>query len=664
MLLISLVFTVLGLAIISSSISGTNRVETRKADIDVSYNALNVADEITTKIAESLNTIKLQNYMQNTSGKTIIYSTFETELEKLLIGILTNIPEKQKAKIDCISIIDESGNSPKVLGSANPCTTELSSFPPYSINTDEDFTRVFEIVLKTKNPNDNQGKIQRTVRKRLILSPLPSFLKYAVGSYSEGQDSGLFINGSPNIVGNVYANKMNINSHAEYQLRDMTATKYIDTPMPSINGDIYSSTANLLPLIQNADNFYKKKVPALKHDSQFVDINFKDTFFEEANKILSNNDLLSINTDIGDDFKSNLTKQIQSLKVFKTIINDDGEITKEEVIDRPLSIIKKDNKDEPLQDSYLLESESEPIEYDEPIKVDGDFVIMSTGQPITFNDKLVVNGDLYVVSYHDISLNKLSVSGNIHLINFNGKLQVNDTIICGDSLKIESNVANQSDLAKGIEINGGVITGGNLSINPIDTSITINNTIITNGSFTILGNDELDSASPSIENDEVRFNSVVYVGNTAAISNVNILGANDNQGELILLSNSDLMMTRINEFNNFVDSSEKNQPNYLPEDSSSIKPLKAFFYTESEAKLYGVGSLFYINGGLFAKKKLEINAIRGNVTEITNLPTKSFQEGQFSRFIVNFDSNVLLQRIEALPIVDYLQLYSDELILE
>ncbi|WP_142305392.1 hypothetical protein [Neobacillus jeddahensis] len=664
-LLISLVFTTLGLAIVSSSISGAKRVENRETDINLSFNAMKVVEEVTTNITKSLNTMNLDFYMDKTSPSNItIFPQFDPELRGLMENSLISIRKNHQEQIDCLAIIDESGSTPERIGTSGTCINNLSKFTANDIETDKDFTRVFEIVLITKNPNKQEGQIKRTIRKRIILSPLPSFLKYAVGSNSDDDDSGLILNGSPNINGNTYANKLTIDEKARYQLRD-TSWKSISTPMPSIMGDMYSSTANLLPIMNQADKFYKQKVPPLKHDSQFIDINFSATFNDQANRILANGKLTTINSDIeiGADFKSDLNTKIKS-KVGS--IKESGGIIQQGVIQKPISIFGK--SDQTLHDIYLIESDVEPIEIPNPVKITGDLYVMSSGNNITFKDDLYVDGDLYVVSYDDIALRNIYVTGNIHLVNFDGSLTVGPTvessnsaanIYCGDTVYMESKAPDQ--IGKGIEVNGDMIAGGDLHLNPINTAIKINKNMVINGSLNIKGDDELDLQTAEAENDDLVFDSVVYVGNTATISNVNILGAANNEKELVLLANKDLMITRMNEFNNFKPLTEETA-NYLPQEDNVIKPLKAFFYTESKAELYGVGSLFYIEGGLFAKNRLEINAIRGEVKNINNL--ESIQEDKLSRFIVDFNSDVLLHRVDALPIVKQLQIYSDELIME
>ncbi|MFP3339560.1 hypothetical protein R0J91_16400, partial [Micrococcus sp. SIMBA_131] len=89
-----------------------------------------------------------------------------------------------------------------------------------------------------------------------------------------------------------------------------------------------------------------------------------------------------------------------------------------------------------------------------------------------------------------------------------------------------------------------------------------------------------------------------------------------------------------------------------------------FLYTDSDATLYGVGSLFYVNGGVFSKGNLTINAVRGKVDDMDRIETDLFsnQEEKLSRFIVHYNRDVLLSKLEALPRVESLSLISDEII--
>ncbi|MBG9655668.1 hypothetical protein ACOSZF_04235 [Cytobacillus firmus] len=650
-LLMSLVFTVLGMSILAASLGGAKRTETRESDISITYNSVKVIDQMTSELAGILPSLPLEDYRRkNIEGKLYVRSDFDIDLKNKLKDDLI-APYKTEDNISCLNIIDLSGSSAGFIDSSAPCMDDISNYDTFNIERENDFTRVLDIIIVTKNPVETEGKITRTLRKRIILSPLPSFLKYAAGSFSDENDSGLILNGSANFSGNVYANRLTINEDAEYELRDGSKEK-TDTNMSSISGDLYSSTANLLPLLIK-ENFYKEHVPELKHDSQFINIDFDRTMNEQANELLSLNGIPAVRAGNGSTFSEEIKSGILSSFAINTLIKEQKKQS-----GLPEILQELGNNNESDIKSYLINTPEDASLLNGLIQ--GDVVIMAEDTSLELNEKLIVDGDLYLVNFEDLTIYEdILVTGRTHLVNFNGKLEVNENIISANDIIIESYAHNKDELSsKGIKVNGDILSGRNTAINALNTSIEMTGTIISNGSFTINGD---ETGEPS-ENDQVIFDSVVYAGKRANISNVNILGLENNTKQLVLMAKDDLLLTRINEFGNFDPDDEAGMP-YVPEDET-IKPLKGFFYTEKDAELYGVGSLFYINGGIFAKEKLIINAIRGEVKSIEELPSRSSQLDKYSRFIVNYDQNVLLQRIDTLPIVKHLQIFSDELLIE
>lgn len=665
-LLVSLVFTTIGLAIVASSISGTKRVETRESDISITYQSKKVLDEITATMAKSIGEVDLE-----VNNSRSISTDFEEELaSKVLIKSLNQILANPNYNpyIECLSIVDISNaNSMDVYSSDKACSNnDVETTSLYSINKNLDYTRVLEIVLITNNPEETEGDITRTLRKRIILSPLPSFLKYAVGSDSSNEEEGLFLNGSPNIAGNIFANMLHISDEANYQQRNGDWNK-VSALLPSVTGVIYSTASAIIPLLED-DNFYKGEVPSLNHDSQFIDIEYDATFIQRVNNILSDNNLPMQLNSIEDipTLLVNWKNHIQSIiQANSFITNEDSQSLQVQV---PATSLIGDSLEE-LEDSFSIESNTSPLVFDQPISIDGSVVINSTNNKITFNDELVVNGDLYLVSNEDMSFSApIFVSGDVHIVNFSGAVDMYSDIIASGSITIESEAEQSDDLNNGIHMQGNILSGSDLTIRPLNTSASFNSNMISIGDFTVGGDEKGEHLG---ENDVIQFNSVVYSLGESFVSNVNIIGliyedtfSNQlTEGQLILLAKNKLTITRMNEFNQFEDLDENGYP-YLPNENTAIKPLKAFFYTEDNAELYGVGSLFYIKGGIFANKKLEINAIRANQSfnSIQDIPSSS--EGKLSRFIVDYDQDVLIKGIDALPIVDKLQIIPDEFIIE
>lgn len=669
-LLVSLVFTIIGLAIISSTISGAKKTETRESDISITYDSIKLIDKMTSDLAELLNGFSLDPYrLTGSDSKLEVSNSFDIQLREKLKNELVSA-NKDNPALTCINIIDLSNSTPLYIEEMNECAGSLIDYAHFEIEKDKDFTRVFDIVLVTKNPSEIEGQITRTITKRLILSPLPSFLKYAAGS-----DEDLILNGSANFRGNVYANDLTINKNAEYKLRDNTPRE-ISTPMSSINGDLYSQTANLLTILEK-ENFYNDEVPKLKHDSQFINIEFDKTMNESTNDVLANSELTTKRNGVGKAFSQDLKEDIGNLKSPTGTINNCKEEEEEKQEEGKQinsassetsaegNCIKSDKESFGptslgIQGSLVVTSTIYPITLLD-LAVDGDLFLESNAG-ISIEGNVYVEGDLYVVSNQNINITgDVYVSGKIHLINFSGKLELENNLISADTITAESHATNKDYLASsGLKLKGNIVSGKDVVIKPINTSIEISKNIFANHTIDIMGNDELDSGA-SKEDDEVIFDSVVYAGAHAYISNTNISGPNNNERQLILLAKEDLLLTRINEFNNFEPLNEDGSPPYLPLNEKNIKPLKGFFYTEKNAELYGVGSLFYIEGGIFAKKMLTINAVRGGVK---NLPPNQIQQDRFSRFIVDYDQAVLLRRMEALPVMNQLQIFSDELIVK
>ena len=667
-LLISLVFTTIGLAIVASSISSTKRVETRETDINITYQSKKILEEMTSEMASRLKSLPLD--YQEVGTQYIVNESFDRDLASIVITptvsqTLTN--QTYNESIECLSVIDLSGPN-KVAFSTNKACPEhtYAEDTSYSLERETDFTRVLEIILVTNNPNETEGEITRTLKKRVILSPLPSFLKYAVGTFSTDEKEGLFINGSPNINGNIYANQISINKRANYQLRDGTKKDVAALP-PSVTGNVYSSSANVLSALKES-NFYKGEIPSLNHDSQFINIDYNQTFVQRINTMLKKNEKLNTNPINNISDVATLPTLIQQR--ISNIVNNQSSassaIKSVSKQDAPSSVLE--DAVDSLSDSFKIVSDYTDLNFAQTVKINGDTVISSNNYPITFNKELIVDGDLYLVSNNDLTLyDKLYVSGDLHIINFNGNVNLQGDIVTAGNLTLESVANNTRNINNGITLNGDIFAGKTISIRPLNTTISLNSNMINLDSFTIDGDEKEEESG---ENDIVKINSVVYTLKDAFVSNINILGLPyiDNNklnqtGQLILLANEKLTITRMNEFNHFNPIRESGFP-YLPDEEKTIEPLKAFFYTEKSAELYGVGSLFYIKGGIFAKESLEINAIRANRTfsTIKDVPTSS--EGMLSRFIVDYDQDVLLKGIDALPLVDYLQIIPDEFIIE
>jgi hypothetical protein len=185
---------------------------------------------------------------------------------------------------------------------------------------------------------------------------------------------------------------------------------------------------------------------------------------------------------------------------------------------------------------------------------------------------------------------------------------------------------------------------------------------IKEGNIIVFGDLKIFGIGKDKKNKNIDLDSTVYVfgrrdlnvpGHTL-IYNVNITG----DKEVVLLSRGPLEIARINEFeNNF----------------SQTPNLKGYFYTESNATVYAVGSYINIEGGLFARgdtsstapdfdvSGLVINAYRGHVGQEPQENRLVFTPAEQSRLVISYAPLVFINRVDGLPFVNKLSLVVDKL---
>lgn len=186
------------------------------------------------------------------------------------------------------------------------------------------------------------------------------------------------------------------------------------------------------------------------------------------------------------------------------------------------------------------------------------------------------------------------------------------------------------------ESNAPLLFDGDVVIESID-ELTIARPLIVRGNLTIRGN--------------VSFNSTVYTLGDTFIDRANILPIDEEKGNsLILLSKGKILLNRINEFVN-----------------STPTTLQAFMYSDSEevTKVYAVGSILEINGGLYSKGPLEVNVFRGKFVEAEGLSPKEYfdyanhfpaQGAADSRLKLTYNDSVFNQ-LDTLPVTNQLQFF-------
>lgn len=187
------------------------------------------------------------------------------------------------------------------------------------------------------------------------------------------------------------------------------------------------------------------------------------------------------------------------------------------------------------------------------------------------------------------------------------------------------------------------IVDGNLTINNYggDNPIDIRTNILVTGKVQIRGKVRFDSTIFTLKESASPNGAEDF---TTVIEDASIQGLNGK--ELVLISRGQILINRLAAF-----------------DNTEPTPLDAFFYTDSDAKLYGVGSIFSLRGGFFAKGNLTINAVRG--TAIGKAEEIDIQpNNNLIRFKAVYNDQVFTHQQAGLPRVKTVNIRVGELKLE
>ncbi len=192
-----------------------------------------------------------------------------------------------------------------------------------------------------------------------------------------------------------------------------------------------------------------------------------------------------------------------------------------------------------------------------------------------------------------------------------------------------------------------LIIDGNLtisSLNPIDRPLEIKRPMIVLGNLLIRGN--------------VSFATTMFSTGSSRLDDANIQGISSSvsQNTLILLSKGSLTINRVNKFST---------------PKTATPDMSAFLYSDDPKlnRIYSVGSTMNLQGGIFTKGSLEVNAYRGTLDlpensfpqDVTALETlmkaKQSADAEKSRLRLTYDASVLQNPTAMLPLSRAVQLY-------
>ena len=192
-----------------------------------------------------------------------------------------------------------------------------------------------------------------------------------------------------------------------------------------------------------------------------------------------------------------------------------------------------------------------------------------------------------------------------------------------------------------------LIIDGNLtisSLNPVDQPLEIKRPIVVLGNLLIRGN--------------VSFATTMFSTGSSRLDDANIQGiaSSSSQNTLILLSKGSLTINRVNKFST---------------PKTATPDMSAFLYSDDPKvnHIYSVGSTMNLQGGIFTRGSLEVNAYRGTLDlpensfpqDVTALETlmqaKKSMDAEKSRLRLTYDASVLKNPTSMLPLSRAVQLY-------
>ncbi|WIV18209.1 hypothetical protein QPK24_17635 [Paenibacillus polygoni] len=165
------------------------------------------------------------------------------------------------------------------------------------------------------------------------------------------------------------------------------------------------------------------------------------------------------------------------------------------------------------------------------------------------------------------------------------------------------------------------VVDGDLTINNYkDTPIMIKANMLVTGKLQIRGNVQLDS-------------TIYVLGPSGGEGYATLVEDAAISGSGVVMSEGAVLINRLDAF------------------QSKTEVIQAFFYTDSTAELYGVGSILSLSGGFFAKGDLTVNAVRGE-TFAGNGVIQITPGTNLVRFSARYNEEVYKQQQKGLPRVN------------
>ncbi|CAM3478525.1 hypothetical protein PALU110988_24720 [Paenibacillus lupini] len=545
-----LLLTILGTAVVSSTLGGATRAETRENDVQ----SLHLAEKTLSEAASYLVT-KYDGREDISPG----------ELSQLIQNGINEL----ESQTTSTSLPEASGKITKITTEQVIVGDQIS----YKLN----MTAEAEV-----------NRVTRRLTQQITIGAYPDFLNYAFGS-----ENDVIINGAAYGLGNIYAgHEFLIDNTAKYVYNnDPDKTK--ETKYPYFVGDIFIQNKDSIKVWDKVSGKYQpyslinmtlqqllgvdNSRLQLRDQQKFMSINVAESFIdkaEEATKV--DRDTIKSAVDYAVD-PAHIGESGRFDKLAAVLKNGSGVTTT--MGSPPKPTLPTDLDDTKLMDDY---------------------------------NKALEDYDAYFVQFNSLS-NTVLYNGNLALDGLDYK-----SLIYTDNAK-----KNQH---KWLIVNGDLMIS-NYSSDPLVVKANI---LVTGNVFI---------------SDQLKVDSTIFTLGSTTIEDAQIQGiqSNGERQQLILISDGPVLVNKVDSFINF--------GKYDP---SKTNILDAFFYTDEDAELYGVGSIFWLRGGFFSKGNLTINAVLGNASAggsdiIFDARPQSSLTKEDSRFIVNYDYNFFANQYEGLP---------------
>ncbi|WP_422658547.1 hypothetical protein ACK8P5_23245 [Paenibacillus sp. EC2-1] len=535
---IALLFTILGVTVLSAAVGGAQRTETRKNDVQSLHLAEKTLEETVAYITAELESkVKLSN------------NSNKDDLDYLINNYLSNLK-----------------NNNVIL----PTSTELTDAEGQIMDIDyeriEEYGQPVSYKLTLLAQADVNG-VQRELIQEVVFDTFPDFLKYTLGS-----EANLTINGSPEVTGNIYAGvKLYVSDEAQY--------------------DFHSNS-----LTMKSTPFELKPSEGLKDSGEAHIQSLKDVMYTQNDKSgsMSAADML----EEGIIWPGILPMDKLKIKNHRKFVQMNVE---ESFLDKVMEAIgNRAGVDRGYVRSKISEVGLAEFLGDYLLKYDVSIPGTLPVRPLVPEDSLEPEDIMLWTDYRN-AIERFTRPADSQVIK--GDLVFDGVELAGIQYK------------DGVSKSGKwYVVDGNMKIdNYSDHAMFIHANLLVSGNLEIRGNVQLDST--------------VFVLGSTLVEDASIGGSG-----AVVISKGPILVNRFDAF------------------KETTQTLNAFFYTDATAELYGVGSIFSLNGGFFAKGDLTVNAVRGeakdggDVIQVNNTG--------LIRFRANYNNQVYIEQGAGLPRVN------------